>query len=149
MHSISIQSIKGGEEGVLYQGSRNHQPSSYPTSPSSSRQDTSPSRDSVSPHQSRCRIACPIISLCAGVLALFITGGILLYFYHAQLFELSQWMKARAPLSALYYLLFTILWIVLCLPSTLVCACPFASHFAIKLVIWSIPTQTSIHTEDL
>jgi len=72
---------------------------------------------------SRLRHLCPALSLFAVVVILLIVGGILMALYHSKLLGLTTWMQDRAPVSALYYGVFVVLWVMLCLPSTFVELC--------------------------
>jgi hypothetical protein len=77
----------------------------------------------LSPARSRMWLLCPVLSLLAVVSLLLVTGGTLLALFHSRLTDLMAWLQARAPLSALYYAAFTVLWVLLCLPSTLIELC--------------------------
>lgn len=67
---------------------------------------------------SRLRRLLPALLLFLAVLLLLVTGGVLLAVYHGKLVRVSEWMQARAPMSALYFCGFMALWVALCLPST-------------------------------
>jgi hypothetical protein len=55
------------------------------------------------------------LSLFAVVVILLIVGGIFMALYHSKLLGLTTWMQDRAPVSALYYGVFVVLWVVVCL----------------------------------
>ncbi len=72
----------------------------------------------LSPHPTRLRRLLPALLLFLAVAALLVTGGVLLAVYHGKLLGISEWMRARAPASAVYFCGFMALWVALCLPST-------------------------------
>ena len=109
---------------------------------------------------SRLRHLCPALSLFAVVVILLIVGGIFMALYHSKLLGLTTWMQDRAPVSALYYGAFVVLWVVLCLPSTFVelcggfifgtslpfsfvCCCPFLYSFIFVLTSFTCRTLIS------
>lgn len=54
------------------------------------------------------------------VLICAVAGSYLCVRYRDQVLEGSEWIRAHAPQSAVYYALITALWIILCLPSTII-----------------------------
>lgn len=67
---------------------------------------------------SRLRRLLPALLLFLAVLLLLVTGAALVAVYHKRLVGVSEWMQARAPVSAVYFCGFMALWVALCLPST-------------------------------
>ncbi len=61
-----------------------------------------------------------VLLLAVAVLALMAGGSTVCVAYRAELLEAGAYIRRHAPLSAVYYSLVVALWIVLCLPSTII-----------------------------
>ena len=75
----------------------------------------------------RCKGACatlkklrPVLCLLFAVASLLFGGSYLCVLYRRELLAASEYLRDHAPTSAVYYALIVMLWIVLCLPSTVI-----------------------------
>lgn len=60
------------------------------------------------------------VLLALGVTALLVVGSFLVARYKKDLLSAAEWIRGQAPWSAVYYSLIIFVWILLCLPSSLV-----------------------------
>lgn len=92
--------------------------------PSADEQIPTPDSPAPAPWPRRVRAALwryrSVAMLAVTVLALMAGGSYACVRYRAQLLQAGDYIRRHAPISAVYYSLIVALWIVLCLPSTII-----------------------------